>query len=375
MTDIFARLAARATGQSATGQGSTRAQPRTVPFESGAPTAFSDSWESGAGTEPSALAPDPRPEEQPTGSPAVDDEGPPRPVPGTGAPPGSTRAAPVGADDARRPAVRVERSDVLDGRGSTSAAEDQVAVLVRLVRPAVDAQQPPAGSDSGPQRPRPALGGAPRRSFEVPDSAAPGTDPGPVTDPGPARAARRAAGRPVRAPARQPPVVDAPEPPTISRTDAGDPQRRPTATQTSPPGRGPGPVPRAEAPVQRTSQAPTAAAEPDARPVSQGVMTPETFLRDHLGPALAHLGAIGERDRHALVPMPTAAPAAPIRDGAVAVGVDPVEVPAGGEVHVHIGRVEVTRAQPGPAPAAPRSPRPTPDHAAYLARQQDRWRR
>jgi hypothetical protein len=146
--------------------------------------------------------------------------------------------------------------------------------------------------------------------------------------------------------------------------------KRPATTPTSPPGSDPTPEP-APAP----SALPATGAEPNATAAAGRVLPPEMFLRDHLGPALARLGAIAERELPALVPISADAPGRPPRAGAIAVGVDPVELPAGAEVHVHIERVQIVREQPAPSSAAPNPGRGAPDHAAYLARQQGRWRR
>jgi hypothetical protein len=92
-------------------------------------------------------------------------------------------------------------------------------------------------------------------------------------------------------------------------------------------------------------------------------VSPDELLRDRLAPALVAEGVVDER----------------MVDGLVADGLEPVDAPPGGEVHLHIGRVEVHP----PAPAAPVAPEPRPpgrssdggpvDHADYLARQQRRW--
>ncbi|MDT0184481.1 hypothetical protein Q9S36_30260 [Microbacterium sp. ARD31] len=89
----------------------------------------------------------------------------------------------------------------------------------------------------------------------------------------------------------------------------------------------------------------------------------DELLRDHLAPALVAEGAVDES----------------AVDSLVADGLEPVDVPPGGEVHLHIGRVEVrTPAVAAPVAPEPRSPgrsseRGPVDHADYLARQQRRW--
>jgi cell division septation protein DedD len=94
------------------------------------------------------------------------------------------------------------------------------------------------------------------------------------------------------------------------------------------------------------------------------MVPPEELLRQHLAPALVDRGALSAEDAARLT----------------AVGLDPIEVPAGGDVHVHLGHVEVVQQAPAlPKPEPPRSAAGSParadrvDHADYLARQQRRW--
>lgn len=102
--------------------------------------------------------------------------------------------------------------------------------------------------------------------------------------------------------------------------------------------------------------------DPAPAPGSAGhVVSAEELLRDHVAPALAAQGAVSLRAAEHLT----------------ARGLDQVEVPAGGDVHVHIGTVELRQ----PETTAPRVPEPTEagrtpdrvDHRDYLERQQRRW--
>ena len=133
-------------------------------------------------------------------------------------------------------------------------------------------------------------------------------------------------------------------------------------------------VPLSPAPDRRPAAA-TARAElrararpspsgPAAHAPSTRTVPAEELLRGHLAPALGDRGALSARDDQRLT----------------AVGLDPIEVPTGGDVHVHLGHVEVV--QQAPARPAPDPPRPASgdagstdrvDHADYLARQQRRW--
>jgi hypothetical protein len=106
------------------------------------------------------------------------------------------------------------------------------------------------------------------------------------------------------------------------------------------------------------------------------VIEPATLLADHLGPALVEAGALSEAEVARLVAVPTRDRDRPRHDGRTPVALDPVEVPAAAEVHLHIDRLDVRR-PPAPQPPAPRAvrepagSRPV-DHTAYLDRQQRR---
>ncbi|WP_460625420.1 hypothetical protein [Intrasporangium mesophilum] len=103
---------------------------------------------------------------------------------------------------------------------------------------------------------------------------------------------------------------------------------------------------------------------------------PEALLADHLGPALVESGALTEAEVARLVAVPTRDRDRPRHDGRTSVGIDPVEVPAAAEVHLHIDRLEVRRPPAPPPPASPAT-RETAgshpvDHTAYLDRQRRR---
>ncbi|MGW5241056.1 hypothetical protein ACWEOW_19155 [Monashia sp. NPDC004114] len=109
---------------------------------------------------------------------------------------------------------------------------------------------------------------------------------------------------------------------------------------------------------------------PETRTISPGAL-----LADHLAPALVESGALTEAEVARLVAVPMRDRGRPRHDGRTSVGIDPVEVPAAAEVHLHIDRLEVRRppAPPPPAPATrePAGARPV-DHTAYLDRQRRR---
>lgn len=153
--------------------------------------------------------------------------------------------------------------------------------------------------------------------------------------------------------------------------------RRGTLPQT--PGersRAPGPEPGGERAASGTGErdAPPAAAAARVIPAAE-------LLADHIAPALVAARALTRREAARLVPVPPGEGRRRRPDGRTPVGLGPVEVPAAGDVHVHIDRLEVIReappASPGPAPAVP--PRPAAaapsgaGHAEYLARQRRRW--
>jgi hypothetical protein len=151
----------------------------------------------------------------------------------------------------------------------------------------------------------------------------------------------------------------------LDRTQARVPGTTPATAQAPP-------VPqadtvRAEVRLRSRRSRPAAAAASSASASSSSSsssrVSADELLRDRLAPALVAAGAVDE----------------PAIDGLVADGLEPVDVPSGGDVHLHIGRVEVHQ----PAAQAPVAPEPRPagrssergpvDHADYLARQQRRW--
>jgi hypothetical protein len=114
----------------------------------------------------------------------------------------------------------------------------------------------------------------------------------------------------------------------------------------------------------------------DSRSTERRIITPEALLADHLGPALVEAGALTEAEVARLVAVPPRDRDRPRHDGRTPVAVDPVEVPATAEVHLHIDHLEVRR-PPAPQPAGsraarePAGSRPV-DHTAYLDRQRRR---
>lgn len=114
----------------------------------------------------------------------------------------------------------------------------------------------------------------------------------------------------------------------------------------------------------------------DSRTTERRTITPEALLADHFGPALVDAGALTEAEVARLVAVPARDRDRPRHDGRTPVAIDPVEVPATAEVHLHIDHLEVRR-PPGPQPPGsraarePAGARPV-DHTAYLDRQRRR---
>ncbi len=89
----------------------------------------------------------------------------------------------------------------------------------------------------------------------------------------------------------------------------------------------------------------------------------EELLREYLAPALVARGELSAQEAARLT---------------AAEGLDPIGMPAGGDVHVHLGQVVIQQAIPPESessrPAGPDAARPDlVDHADYLARQRRRW--
>jgi hypothetical protein len=113
-----------------------------------------------------------------------------------------------------------------------------------------------------------------------------------------------------------------------------------------------------------------------SRSTERRIITPEMLLVDHLGPALVDAGALTEAEVARLVAVPARDRDRPRHDGRTPVGIDPVEVPATAEVHLHIDHLDVRR-PPAPQPPSPRAAREPAgsrpvDHTAYLDRQRRR---
>ena len=93
------------------------------------------------------------------------------------------------------------------------------------------------------------------------------------------------------------------------------------------------------------------------------------LLQRHFAPALVAAGHLTPQEARRLEPVPTAGPLPPMRPNRRSVRLDPVDLPASGDVHVHIDRVEIG-APPAPKQEATHTPEPPRiDHSAYLERQ------
>lgn len=131
----------------------------------------------------------------------------------------------------------------------------------------------------------------------------------------------------------------------VKASDARTPVSRPARADLRARPRPPRPDPTAPTPPTRTVAA-------------------EELLREHLAPAVVDHGSLNAEDAARLS----------------AVGLEPIEVPTGGDVHVHIGHVVVQQAPTPPVPEPPRPANRDADrsdrvdpHADYLARQRRRW--
>ncbi len=140
------------------------------------------------------------------------------------------------------------------------------------------------------------------------------------------------------------------------------------------------PVPQAAPPtIANLAAEPGPAAVPLARTVAAAspeirVLEPAELLTEHIAPMLVETRALTQQEAERLVAVPPAQAHDARTDGLNPVALQPVEVPASGDVHVHIDRLEIRRnAAPAPAPTA--APRKPVDHGEYLARQRDRWAR
>jgi hypothetical protein len=173
---------------------------------------------------------------------------------------------------------------------------------------------------------------------------------------------------------------ESPSQPLVDRQERGpvDARARPDLSSRTAPGTAapaaastPGPAPAADRPATARAAA-EVRVRPRLQPSPPTAATPartvrtvpaEQLLRQRLAPALVDRGVVDRRTA----------------DGLVAAGLEPVDVPVGGDVHVHIDRVEVRqqpvvppRGAPEPGADGPRDGARV-DHADYLARQQRRW--
>ena len=194
------------------------------------------------------------------------------------------------------------------------------------------------------------------------DGAHPQTNPSsrpatPATPP--VRTEHHAEGRPGDAEPHRPaaqPAPSAPMPSAASDSRRPDPVR-PRLRRAAPDA--PEPVPAARA-AALTSPPPA------------DVLPADELLSEHVAPALADRGAVTRAEAAHLVAVGVGDLSRPTA-GRIPVRLDPLDLPAGREVHVHIDRIDVSTPGP-PAPA----PAPAParvDHAAYLDRQARRSRR
>ena len=212
--------------------------------------------------------------------------------------------------------------------GSTYQPRSEAPTLGPDLRGPTPDSDRSAGLDLSPQRaPRGDPRSGPERGTELADVGVVGPARGPA--PGEAPADTVAAGADVAI--------------GVEVSDARTPGARPTRTDLRARPRPPRPAPTAPTPPARTVSA-------------------EELLREHLAPVLVDRGALHTEDAARLT----------------AVGLDPIETPAGGDVHVHLGQVVIQQAvTPAVEPSRPASRdagRPDRvDHADYLARQRRRW--
>ncbi|GAA1857191.1 hypothetical protein [Myceligenerans crystallogenes] len=218
-------------------------------------------------------------------------------------------------------------------------------------------------------------------------------------EPTPRRSARPETAQPSvpgdrTAPAPRPALVARSEPtnrPTAPATDAPAAEAVATEAATTvaaaadaPPTRAPAarqPAPSREPVVTRAATRPAEPADPGEPASDTGVrdpgsppatrtIDPAELLARYVAPALVEAGAVTRREADRLV----AVPSGRRNRRAHEVGLDQLDVPAAGDVHVHIDRLEVRRDEPAAPPQAPAGP-PQVDHADYLDRQRSRWSR
>lgn len=109
-----------------------------------------------------------------------------------------------------------------------------------------------------------------------------------------------------------------------------------------------------------------------ARAGGTRLITADEVLAEHVVPALVRRRALTSREAAQLIAVPPDQARRRRMDGRTPVGLDPVEVPNTGEVHLHIDRLEI---RPGTPPEEPAAPPTAPDHGHtdYLTRQRGRW--
>ncbi len=164
-----------------------------------------------------------------------------------------------------------------------------------------------------------------------------------------------------------PPMPAAPTPAPFQDGTAPEPPAHQRETVIEQPAAAPQP----ETPAP-TTLPPHAATQDTPSPTTVArTVDPATLLADHIAPALVTARAVTPGQAQRLLAVPRKEQDRRRTDLLVPVGIDPVEIPAEGDIHVHIDRIIV---RPEPAAAQPPPPRPV-DHSDYLARQRQRWGR
>ncbi|GAB3170312.1 hypothetical protein GCM10027059_36530 [Myceligenerans halotolerans] len=282
-----------------------------------------------------------------------------RPEPATPDPSGAhtTRRAGRGTGPGARTNPRADAASPRSGRGDRVPGNRPSSDLPGDRRPDGRFRAGPLRNGSPTATARQVAAAEDSRSAATPRTR-PGAPPSDRTDGTPAGragpAARRADGRATDAPGTRSTATDAPA------SDGGrtGPRRPPSGSGA------PGP----------------------AEPATRTLTRDELLAR--LTPALVADGTLSRSDAERLVAVPARVTDRRRASGGTgepgdtglpadrpAVGLDPLDVPAG-DVHVHIGRVDVHHPDPQPAPQRPeRQQPPRVDHSAYLARQEGRWRR
>lgn len=289
-------------------------------------------------------------------------------------------------------------------RGGVPVVDHEQAPDLRAVAAAPRTPRPAGGARQPTVLPRPADPVPSERT--APDSAAPvpvsmpslpvekpklaervgdadGRAPAEPAAPAASTAPRPGAGRSMTAH----PASPGPPGPSVA-VDPPPPERLPPADPPAPPAIEASELPPVEptrpvgTPRDPGLAAPAAGREPDPRPdqpdepitdASLRPLPPQTLLVEHLVPILRERGILTAREGDRAVAVPARRPAAPRRDGRVAVALEGVEIPQPADVHLHVERIEVIRPE-GLGPAPRPTTTPTASHGEYLTRQRERWR-